>query len=104
MIWQPERVAGCTRLGVGELGVTEWTVLWEDWFVVQLCIYSFNEQMSSMAEKLWSQAVWIPIWTLCFGESVNSLYQFSLITYRVDVRLNLVCSKCPINIIINIIL
>lgn len=56
--------------------------------------------MSSMAKKLWSQAAWIPMWTLCFGESVISLYQFSLITYRVDVRLNLACSKCPINIIL----
>lgn len=60
--------------------------------------------MSSMAEKLWSQAAWVPIWTLCFGESATSLYQFSLITYRVDVRLNLAGSKCPINIIINIVL
>lgn len=56
--------------------------------------------MSSMAKKLWSQAAWIPMWTLCFGESVISLYQFSLITYRVYVRLNLACSKCPLNIIL----
>lgn len=41
---------------------------------------------------------------LCVLEnSISVLYQFPLLTHGVDERINLACSKSPINIMINII-
>lgn len=36
--------------------------------------------------------------------SIHVLYQVCLFTHGVDVKINLACSKCPLNIIINIII
>lgn len=75
-----------------------------DWFVCTTVHLFLHEQMSSVVEQALESG--------CLGSNLGSvlweilqfLYQFSLVTHRVDVRLNLACSKCPINIILNIIL